>query len=348
MRGYHWKDITKFALNLICVTTDPWLYYVPEISINGDNQKYRLVPNYKLAFLILIPYPIFIAHRLILRAFECCKDDEGIVKQLISQGVPGITASLLVIILLSSMKNSDTYVFLVVMVPFLILYSVRIYQICKWTTKKLEGHPTCKIWLNLILYLYGGHVFGGMWYSFAIKKRVGCWNNACADSKENCSLVIGKYLQIGYNITNTTYLDDSCTNKNLGIFKDAYDSDIVEIKYKFLVKLVYGFRWGIQNLSGFGQNLQPSIYVWENMFVIFIAVYGVAMFTYFIGNMQVGLRLGSYDFVEKVARAFDDQNNPPLLLICPHPTTMKAAQSSPQNGLVKTVESIEKTEGGDD
>ena len=87
-----------------------------------------------------------------------------------------------------------------------------------------------------------------MWYSFAIKKRVACWNNACIRDKENCSLVNGKYLQIGYNIKNTTYLDDSCNNKNLGIFKDAFDSGIVEIKYPFLVKLVYGFRWGLQNL----------------------------------------------------------------------------------------------------
>ncbi|KAK1548777.1 hypothetical protein Q3G72_004181 [Acer saccharum] len=130
-------------------------------------------------------------------------------------------------------------------------------------------------------------VFGGMWYSFAIKKKVSCWNNACIHGKENCSLVNGKYLQIGYNIKNTTYLDDSCNNKNLGIFKDAFETGIVEIKHKFMVKVVYGFRWGLQNLSGFGQNLEPSTYIWENMFVIFIAVYGVAMFTYFIGNMQM-------------------------------------------------------------
>ncbi|TXG71180.1 hypothetical protein EZV62_006115 [Acer yangbiense] len=190
------------------------------------------------------------------------------------------------------MKSRDPQVFLVVMVPFLIFYSVRIYQIYTWTRIRLTTRRG-KIWLNLVLYLYGGHVFGGMWYSFAIKKRVECWNNACIHDKENCSLVNGKYLQIGYNIKNTTYLDDSCNNKNLGIFKDAFDSGIVEIKYTFLVKLVYGFRWGLQNLSGFGQNLQPSTYVWENMFVIFIGVYGVAMFTYFIGNMQVDVYTGT-------------------------------------------------------
>ncbi|KAK4839831.1 hypothetical protein QYF36_025324 [Acer negundo] len=219
---------------------DPWLYYVPEIDTSGDNQ-YRLVPNYKLAFLLLIPYPIFIAHRMIIRPFVPPNeptDKEGIVKHLtkqsISQGYPGIAA----------------------------------------------------------------FVFGGMWYSFAIKKKVGCWNNACIHGKENCSLVNGKYLQIGYNIKNTTYLDDSCNNKNLGIFKDAFESGIVETKHRFLVKLVYGFRWGLQNLSGFGQNLEPSTYVWENIFVIFIVVYGVAMFTYFIGNMQ-----------EAVSRAYQESNH---------------------------------------
>ncbi|TXG71176.1 hypothetical protein EZV62_006111 [Acer yangbiense] len=286
----HIITIARLGLNLISVTMDPWLYYVPEINTTGDNQKYRLIPNYKLAFLLLIPYPIFIAHRMIIHAFfpslEDKEDKESFVTQLISQGGPGITAFLLVIILLSSMKSSDSYVFLVVMVPFLLFYSARIYQIYRWTRRRLNS-PRSKIWLNLVLYLYGGHVFGGMWYSFAIKKRVGCWNNACIRDKENCSLVNGKYFQIGYNITSTTYLDDTCTNKDLGIFKEAFDSGIVEIKYKFLVKLVYGFRWGLQNLSGFGQNLEPSIYAWENMFVIFITVYGVTMFTYFIGNMQM-------------------------------------------------------------
>ncbi|KAK1577993.1 hypothetical protein Q3G72_026660 [Acer saccharum] len=53
-----------------------------------------------------------------------------------------------------------------------------------------------------------------------------------------------------------------------------------------VVLSIFLIVWGIQNISGFGQNLQVSTYAWENIFVILIAIYGVGTFTFFIGNMQ--------------------------------------------------------------
>lgn len=39
--------------------------------------------------------------------------------------------------------------------------------------------------------------------------------------------------------------------------------------------------------SGFGQNIEVSLNVLDNIFVILMAIYGIVTFTFFIGNMQV-------------------------------------------------------------
>ena len=56
-----------------------------------------------------------------------------------------------------------------------------------------------------------------MWYAFAAKKKI-------------------DFLKI-----------DSKSNE-LGIFKDAFESGILEVRKSFLEKLLYCFRWGLQNL----------------------------------------------------------------------------------------------------
>jgi len=39
--------------------------------------------------------------------------------------------------------------------------------------------------------------------------------------------------------------------------------------------------------SSLGQNLETSTYVWENCFAILIAIAGLVLFAFLIGNMQV-------------------------------------------------------------
>lgn len=42
--------------------------------------------------------------------------------------------------------------------------------------------------------------------------------------------------------------------------------------------------------SSFGQNnLETSNYVWEKCFAVLISLFGLLLFTYFIGNLEVGL-----------------------------------------------------------
>ncbi|KAK9225811.1 hypothetical protein WN943_010856 [Citrus x changshan-huyou] len=66
---------------------------------------------------------------------------------------------------------------------------------------------------------------------------------------------------------------------------DALQSGIVEVM-DFPQKFFHSFQWGLQNLSGFGQNLQTSSYVWENIFAVFITISGLVLFLFLIGNIQ--------------------------------------------------------------
>lgn len=52
------------------------------------------------------------------------------------------------------------------------------------------------------------------------------------------------------------------------------------------------YNWNLFfSCSCFGQNLQPSSYIWEDIFVILITVSGLVFILFLIGNMQVGTYL---------------------------------------------------------
>ncbi|XP_031258240.1 cyclic nucleotide-gated ion channel 1-like [Pistacia vera] len=103
---------------------------------------------------------------------------------------------------------------------------------------------------NLFLYLLGGHVFGELWYSFAIDKILQCWREdyflrknskpdsfLCRDMHKNKEHV--RCPKITQNVSEITAF---------GIFNEAIKSGIVERKPQFLRKILYCFRWGMQAL----------------------------------------------------------------------------------------------------
>ncbi|KAK0595736.1 hypothetical protein LWI29_009527 [Acer saccharum] len=189
-------------------------------------------------------------------------------------------------------------VFSVVLGIFLAVYLMRVIgiyrlyseEVTRSTSSKLAESPLIKIGVNLLLFVYGGHLFGGLWYLFAVWKKLACWRNVCLDQHDYQTCHYANNRVIVNSIGNKT-LSNTCFPKTedtheLGIFKDAFESGIVEETSKLSKKVFYCLRWGIQNISGFGTNLQVSTYTWENIFVVLIAIYGVGTFTYFIGNMQ--------------------------------------------------------------
>ncbi|XP_042964710.1 cyclic nucleotide-gated ion channel 1-like [Carya illinoinensis] len=75
---------------------------------------------------------------------------------------------------------------------------------------------------------------------------------------------------------------------NFGIFEDARKSGILS-SMDFLQKIMFCFWWGLRNLRFFGQNLNTSPFYWENCFAVLISIFGLLLFLYFIGNLQIGI-----------------------------------------------------------
>ncbi|TXG71369.1 hypothetical protein EZV62_006304 [Acer yangbiense] len=180
-------------------------------------------------------------------------------------------------------------------VLFLLLYFARVTLIYVTFTRATKTSATiwAKAAFNLLLYILGGHVFGGLWYSFAIGKVIECWKKACKKYASKCS---GDAFVCDGTLRDSNFLNEFCPAKtqnraiyDFGIYRDALESNIVETT-NLPKKILYCFRWGLQNLSALGQSLQASTDVWENIFVISITIYSMALFVFFIGNVQIYLQ----------------------------------------------------------
>ncbi|GKV31311.1 hypothetical protein SLEP1_g40012 [Rubroshorea leprosula] len=172
---------------------------------------------------------------------------------------------------------------------------LRIYPLFK-RHKSSPGILSEAAWVNaafnLLLYILAGHVVGAAWYFFAIEREATCWLKACGN-QTGC---VSESFYCDFNRGNHTFLNDVCPisspNTELfdfGIYLYALQSRIVKVT-DFWPKFFHCFRWGIQNLSSFGQNLQTSAYVWENCFAVFIIIFGLVLFLFLIGNVQIYLQ----------------------------------------------------------
>ncbi|XP_031270759.1 cyclic nucleotide-gated ion channel 1-like [Pistacia vera] len=174
---------------------------------------------------------------------------------------------------------------------------VRIYPLFTKATRTSSGKLAEAIWpratFNLLLYMLACHVFGAFWYFLAIERETVCWKKPCINHP---GCVGGSFYCDDPNLGDHKFLNDVCPTKtrnttsfDFGMFHDALQSGIVEVT-DFPQKFLHCFHWGLQNLSCFGQNLQTSSYVWENLLAILITVSGLILFLFLIGNMQVYLQ----------------------------------------------------------
>ncbi|KAL4614160.1 hypothetical protein ACB092_07G034100 [Castanea dentata] len=179
-------------------------------------------------------------------------------------------------------------------------YGPRILQIyLSW--KKLIRSAECvdiKLWvkaiLNFFLYILAGHVLGAFWYFFSSQRLAACWhiacrnNSGCVQSSFNCD---HSFENLSYK--NLSFISDICpinppnsTTFDFGIFGESLQSGTLESE-DFPQKLFFSFWWGMRNLCSFGSNLQTSDYIWENCFSLCISIFGLLLFIYFLGNLQI-------------------------------------------------------------
>ncbi|GKV03054.1 hypothetical protein SLEP1_g15421 [Rubroshorea leprosula] len=188
----------------------------------------------------------------------------------------------------------------------LLQYIARLYLIFPLSSEiiKAAGVVTKTAWAgaayNLLLYMLASHVIGASWYLLSIERYATCWKSECRKEVNpfKCKL---SYLDCGSldehdrkNWQNSTVVFSNCdpTNSNstfnYGLFGNAMSKNVVSSK--FLAKYFYCLWFGLQQLSSYGQNLETSTFIGENMFAILISILGLVLFAHLIGNMQTYLQ----------------------------------------------------------
>ncbi|KDO56064.1 hypothetical protein CISIN_1g042686mg [Citrus sinensis] len=204
---------------------------------------------------------------------------------------PGFSTAMTFFVLQYSLRVIRTY--------FLFTHATRVSGILADATWAIFA-------FYLLLYLQSGHMFGALWYYYAIEKATECWREAC---KNHTGCSGHSYFSCNKSSRDYNFLNDFCristgstTSYSFGIYNDALQSGIVG-ETDFPKKLIRCLRWGLQNLrfavfymawimitvhviSAFGQNLETSNDVGENIFAICMTNYGVVLFVFLIGRMQ--------------------------------------------------------------
>ncbi|XP_042985925.1 cyclic nucleotide-gated ion channel 1-like isoform X2 [Carya illinoinensis] len=147
-------------------------------------------------------------------------------------------------------------------------------------------------------------VLGAFWYFFSIERETTCWHMGCKPDA-GCSKTS---FNCGHgSSSDTTILNKFCSLENpnttlfdFGIFQEARQSRILE-SMDFPRKTIFCFWWGLRNLSSFGQNLETSSYYWENCFTVLISIFGLLLFLYFIGNLQVYMQWEAQKEMEELS-----------------------------------------------
>ncbi|XP_050260443.1 cyclic nucleotide-gated ion channel 1-like isoform X2 [Quercus robur] len=160
------------------------------------------------------------------------------------------------------------------------------------TTGRENGRRHLWSMFNVLVILPIPQVLGAFWYFFSTQRLAACWHKAYEIHSDGVEISFN----CDHSFRNISLLDDFCpidtpkprSTFDFGIFLEARRSGSLE-STGFLPKAFYCFWWGMRNLSSFGSNLQTSSYIWENIFALGISIFGLLLFLYFIGNLQIYL-----------------------------------------------------------
>ncbi|KAL2334312.1 hypothetical protein Fmac_015525 [Flemingia macrophylla] len=145
---------------------------------------------------------------------------------------------------------------------------------------------------NLLIFMLSGHVVGACWYLFGLQRVNQCLVNACYSNSHitGCALLIGCGHAFGEkldmwksDINATACLDASSGSFSYGIYEEVVP---LTQEVKLINKVVYSVFWGYKQIITLADNLSPSYFVWEVLFVMCIMVLGLCFFAIFIGNIQ--------------------------------------------------------------
>ncbi|KAM3694010.1 hypothetical protein ACJW31_07G028200 [Castanea mollissima] len=292
-----WYDEILVFFRTLAVSLDPLFFYVPVIKEDkkciGLN---KVLWNTAVVSRSVIDV-VFLVHFVVKFMIRPHKREKGprllrsiMFKVLVILPIPQVVMP----IIFSEMRRTKSSNITILNSVILLQYGPRVYHIYqqwKKLIRKKESKDKASQWFkaswNLSLYILAGHVLGAFWYFFSTQRLAACWHKACeihgVEISFNCD----------QSFRNLSFLDDFCpidtpnpSTFDFGIFLEARQSGSLE-STNYLPKAFYCFWWGMRNLSSFGSNLQTSRYIWENIFALGISIFGLLLFLYFIGNLQM-------------------------------------------------------------
>ncbi|KAJ0016885.1 hypothetical protein Pint_11058 [Pistacia integerrima] len=178
-----------------------------------------------------------------------------------------IIIQVVILIIIPTIRRSESFIAMKLL-KFSVLFQyvprlIKIYPLFTKATRtsgKLAGAAWLKAAFNLLLYMFAGHVFGALWYFFAIVRETVCWNKACIN-RTRCHY--GSFY-CGDNLGDYTFLNNFCPTKtqnttlyDFGIFNDALQFGIVEVT-DFPQNFLHCFRRGLQKLRSLVANLEEG------------------------------------------------------------------------------------------
>ncbi|KAL9422936.1 hypothetical protein AB3S75_035090 [Citrus x aurantiifolia] len=287
---------TFISLRMIAITLDPFFFYIP--VLNNQNKCFQLDRNLGITATVLrsfidlhkLPRIIHLIYVELYGNKEEVKKSAYATARLWIFFLIDILAVLpipQVLVMLVKSHRMSGRKFLFSMTFFLLQYVLRVIRTYGLLTK--NDSTWAIVSFNLFLYMHGGHVFGALWYFLAIEKVTACWKKTCINHHFRCS---SRSFYCDDSLRDYKFLDEFCpittgnkTNYDFGLFEDALQSGIVGVT-DFPQKFLHCLRWGLQNLSAFGQNLEASTDILDNIFAICMTNFGVVLFVFLIGKMQ--------------------------------------------------------------
>ncbi|KAM5559884.1 putative cyclic nucleotide-gated ion channel 10 [Rosa sericea] len=201
--------------------------------------------------------------------------------------------------LLGGSFSASSYILQLILVQ----YVLRIRHIYEWVRHiniETRTGRLVKGVLDLCPFILIAHLFGAMWYYFAIERETSCWLKACRNVEgHGCAstLVLSHTCSDG-NLELTNYINATTINRlcptnpsnasvlDFGIYLDVIKSNTSRTT-NCGAKLLQCFWWGLRNLSSLGANLEPSSHTGENIFAISISISGIILFLIYLNeNLQ--------------------------------------------------------------
>ncbi|CAL2274717.1 unnamed protein product [Prunus armeniaca] len=207
-----------------------------------------------------------------------------------------------------------------------IQYTLRAIRLYRRLNRSSNIETTVRRLLKAVLdflpFILAAHLFGALWYIFAVGRKIGCWqehvckfDGICGRETLDCFFYCSSSTPANNMKFNSSLLQKSCAAQlsenvstlpfDFGIYLYALQSDMTRSR-GLPVKMLQCLWWGLRNLSSFGSNLQTSFFMDEIIFSILISISGLALFLVYLNARVQGSQkiLDQLNLREKMRRIY--------------------------------------------